>query len=214
MNTLNQKPVLASFTAILICLWISGSQAAVVDEINIPEVLPGNDYRPPLFLNGAAKRKFLMFVDVYVGSLYVENTSESADQLIHQDGFKLMEFNMLRNVRGRKIADAFYEGMRLNVTQDQAVAMEEEINQLLAMFDQRLRKGDKAIIEYRPGVGMSVNLAGNDRGIIKSKELFDAILSIWIGEFPVSQDFKAGILGVEVAKIVGESKFRRRYDEY
>ncbi len=173
------------------------ASAKEIDGIEVAEVLPADGERPELFLNGAAKRKFLMFVDVYVGSLYVEEPSNDPEHLMNQDTNRRMEFNMLRDVRGGKIADAFYEGMRLNISQEKAEAMEDKINRLLSMFDQRLKPGDKAVVEYRPGEGTHVTLAGRDRGVIPGKELFDAILAIWIGEYPVSEEFKAGILGIE-----------------
>jgi hypothetical protein len=194
---------------LIFCILFILTQHAVAKEIEgveIAEVLPADGERPELFLNGAAKRKFLMFVDVYVGSLYVEEPSNDPGHLINQDTNRRMEFNMLRNVRGRKIADAFYEGMRLNVSQEKAEAMEDNINRLLDMFDQQLQPGDKAVVEYRPGEGTHVVLAGQDRGTIPSKELFDAILSIWIGEYPVSADFKSAILGIEESLAEAPSK--------
>ncbi|MBK8972221.1 MAG: chalcone isomerase family protein [Hahellaceae bacterium] len=174
-----------------------GVQAKEIDGIEVAEVLPAEGDRPELFLNGAAKRKYLMFVDVYVGSLYVEEPSNDPNYLMSQDTTRRMEFNILRDVRGRRIAEAFYEGMRLNVPQEKAEAMSEGIQKILHMFDQRLMPGDKAVVEYIPGRGTRVILAGEDRGTIPGKDLFDAILSIWIGEYPVSSDFKAGILGTE-----------------
>ncbi|OZG74091.1 hypothetical protein BTA51_08480 [Hahella sp. CCB-MM4] len=185
----------------------------VVDGVDVPELLPADGSRPALFLNGAAKRKFLLFVDVYVGSLYVESTSENPHQLLSNDGYRRMEFQMLRNVRGRKIADAFYEGMQLNVTPEEALSMESAIEQMVDMFDQRLSKGDVAVVEYIPGRGTHVVLAGNDRGLIPSKALFDAILSIWIGEYPVSQEFKAGILGIETASAEAQTAAQKRREQ-
>lgn len=185
--------------------------ATEIEGIEIADYMPAEKGRPSLQLNGVAKRKFLMFVDVYVGSLYVQEPTRNAENLLESDQYRRMEFNMLRNVRGRKIADAFYEGMRLNVTQEQAEAMESQIQQLLGFFDQRLKVGDKAVVEYIPGTGTRVSLAGKERGVIPGKDLFDAILSIWIGDYPVSADFKAGILGAEPeADGKPYSKFRER----
>ncbi|WP_020408485.1 chalcone isomerase family protein [Hahella ganghwensis] len=208
------KHSIAALMAICLIYWSQPSPAAVVDGMEIPEQLPADGARPTLYLNGAAKRKFLLFVDVYVGSLYVETVSDNPSQLLNDNGYRRMEFQMLRNVRGRKIADAFYDGMQLNVTPNEALSMEPAIEQMVEMFDQRLSKGDIAVVEYIPGKGTHVVLAGNDRGTIPSKELFDAILSIWIGEFPVSQDFKSGILGIETASLEQPSHHRRDEDEF
>lgn len=191
------------------------SSATEMEGVEIADYLPAEPGRPSLQLNGVAKRKFLMLVDVYVGSLYVQEPTHDAEKLLNSDQYRRMEFNLLRNVRGRKIADAFYEGMRLNVTQEQAEAMQSEINQMLKLFDQRLAPGDKAIVEYVPGVGTRVNLAGKERGVIPGKELFDAILSIWIGEYPVSAEFKDSILGIDESEKqrTGSSKLSRRFSD-
>ena len=212
------KNSIAAMVAICLLSITFPANSAVVDGVEVPELLPAEGGRPALYLNGAAKRKFLLFVDVYVGSLYVESPSENPEQLLETDSYRRMEFQMLRNVRGRKIADAFYEGMQLNVSNEVAQGMEKQINQMVGMFDQRLSKGDVAVVEYIPGKGTHVVLAGNDRGMIPGKGLFDAILSIWIGEYPVSQEFKAGILGLETlaadTTAAGSNRYRRNQDDF
>ncbi|GAA3948413.1 chalcone isomerase family protein [Allohahella marinimesophila] len=150
-----------------------------------------------LVLNGFATRKFLFMVDVYVGSLYVERKSRDPRALMSADEHRVMQFDLLRDVRGRRIANAFYEGMQLNVSPEKIQSLEPQISQLLTMFDQKLETGDTAIVEYIPEVGTRVVLAGQEKGVIPGKELFDAILSIWIGEYPVSETFKEGILGMK-----------------
>ncbi|WP_431688707.1 chalcone isomerase family protein [Hahella sp. NBU794] len=189
------SPTLSSMLFIVLLSLTKPSFAVTLQGVEVPESLPPEGDRPSLSLNGAATRRFLVFVDVYVGALYVERTTHEAPALLADEGYRRMEFTMLRDVRGRKIADAFYEGMRLNISKQQAEDIRVEIEQMVHMFDQKLEKGDTAVVEYIPGVGAQVWLDGHDRGVIPGKKLFDAILSIWIGDYPVSQDFKAGILG-------------------
>ncbi len=213
----DMKNSITAMVAICLLAFTLPATSAVVDGVEVPELLPAEGNRPALHLNGAAKRKFLLFVDVYVGSLYVEKISEDPSQLLTADSYRRMQFQMLRNVRGRKIADAFYEGMQLNVSNEEAQGMVEQINQMVSMFDQRLSKGDVAVVEYIPGIGTHVVLAGNDRGVIPGKDIFDAILSIWIGEYPVSQEFKAGILGVETLAAdtaTGSNRYRRKENDF
>lgn len=199
--------------ALLLALPLT-TQATEIDGIAVTEVLPPTAERPALLLNGAAKRKFFTLVDVYVGALYVEQRSQDPAALLTQDRYRRMEFNMLRNVRGGKIADAFYEGIRLNLSQQEAEAIQPEIQQLTRLFDQKLSPGDQAVVEYLPGEGTHVVIAGRDRGIIPGKALFDAVLSIWIGEYPVSADFKAGILGVTTPEAPRTRNLRRTEHEF
>src|SRR5690606_12620931 len=135
--------------------------------------------------------------DVYVGSLYVERKSSDPQALMTADQHRVMQFDLLRDVRGTRIANAFYEGMQLNVSQEEIRALEPQIAKLLTMFDQKLETGETAIVEYIPEIGTRVVLAGEEKGVIPGKGLFDAILSIWIGDYPVSEAFKEAILGLE-----------------
>ncbi|WP_416395039.1 chalcone isomerase family protein [Allohahella sp. A8] len=170
------------------------SSPAFAEPKPAPDIV-GN--QTDLVLNGFATRKFLFMVDVYVGSLYVERKSRDPRALMSANEHRVMQFDMLRDVRGRRIANAFYEGMQLNVSPEKINELEPQIGQLLTMFDQKLETGDTAIVEYVPDLGTRVVLAGEVKGVIPGKELFDAILSIWIGDYPVSETFKEGILGLE-----------------
>lgn len=48
---------------------------------------------------------------------------------------------------------------------------------------------------YVPGQGTTVAFAGKDVGSIAGKELADALLSVWLGPKPSSEELKAGLLG-------------------
>jgi hypothetical protein len=169
------------------------STTTTADEETLPSAIDADSV--PLFLNGFATRKMLFIVDVYVGALYVERKSNDAGQLLKGDQHRIMQFDMLRDVRGRRIVNAFYEGMQLNVSPERIRKLEPEIKSVISMFDQKLKEGETAVLEYIPSVGTRVTLAGREKGVIPGKDLFDAILSIWIGENPVSKNFKDQILG-------------------
>lgn len=171
-----------------------------VKDIDIPERVRNEDL-PELVLNGAAVRQKYFVVDIYVGALYLERTNQDPQAILQDPGYKRMAFYLLRDVRGRVVADAIYEGMQLNMSKEETEAMEKELRDFVRIFDHKIKRGEVATLDYIPGQGTRLRIAGKDKGIIPGKRLYDAILSIWIGEQPVSEGFKAAILGLAPAEV-------------
>ena len=57
------------------------------------------------------------------------------------------------------------------------------------------KKGEIIILDYAPENGTKVIIAGVEKGVIPGKDFNDAMLSIWLGDKPVSKDLKAKLLG-------------------
>src|SRR3954466_14969368 len=66
-----------------------------------------------LKLNGAGLRKKFIF-DVYVGALYVEETSHAPATLLGKDGVRRVEMTMLRDLEKEQIVEAIKEGFEKN----------------------------------------------------------------------------------------------------
>jgi hypothetical protein len=60
-----------------------------------------------------------------------------------------------------------------------------------------MHKGEVIRICYLPGAGTEVRINGERRGNIKSEAFFHALLAIWLGAHPVSNDLKQGMLGID-----------------
>ena len=185
--------------ALFLTLIFSQTQARTLEGVEIPEILPATSEHPELKLNGAALRKFYGIVNTYIGELYVENTSQSPSEIIESNTYKRMVFHgMLKKVSGRRMAKAMYDALQLNTTKEEAIALEHRLIQLIDMFDRRLMRGQEGYIEWVPGLGNRIVIAGEVRGILPGKDLSDAMLRIWIGDEPVGQRFKKQILGLAV----------------
>ena len=181
--------------AVLLLMPMTAS-ALALKGIDIKERYNAARDMPELVLNGAAIRQKYFVVDVYVGALYLERGSHNTEDILNDPGYKRMEFHLLRSVRGRVIADAIYEGMRLNISKEEAEAMQKEMEDFIQIFDHKINEGELAALDYIPGVGTRIEIAGQQKGIVPGKRLYDAILAIWIGDLPVSENFKVGILGL------------------
>lgn len=58
-----------------------------------------------------------------------------------------------------------------------------------------VREGDEIILDYTPGQGTRVSIAGKDLGTIDGADFNRALLSIWLGANPVDEDLREALLG-------------------
>lgn len=182
----------------LLTLLPLSSLALTIDGYEIPQVIPATSQHAELKLNGAAMRIIYGVVDTYIGKLYVENPVTDANALIEADEYKRMVFKIvMKRVSGRRIAKAMYEALQLNVTPEEAIALEDRLQLLVTMFDSSLTTGQESYVEWAPGEGSRVVLNGEEKGVIPGKDLYDALLKIWIGENPVGSTFKQQVLGLK-----------------
>lgn len=169
--------------------------AMEINGIKIQSTLYASDGQPELTLNGASVRKAYLFVDVYIGSLYLEQTYTDADAIFNDDGYKRMSFYMLRNVRGKRIATALKDAMQVNLTMEEIDGFEKEFTRLIKLMDRTMKEEEEGVVEYIPGVGSRITMGNEVKGIIPGKAFFNAILTSWIGEQPVSNVMKQELLG-------------------
>ena len=175
------------------------SNARALAGYEFPEIIPATAEHNEMRLNGAAIRTMYYLVDAYAGLLYIENPGHDPQALIAQNTSKRLVYHILVNrVSGRRIATAMYESLQLNLTEEEANAMDARLQRLVEMFDIRIVRGDVGYVEYVPERQVSRIVINSDiKGEIEGKDLFDALMRIWIGEHPVSAQFKRGVLGLE-----------------
>jgi hypothetical protein len=174
------------------------ANALTIGGYDIPQVIPASSQHAELKLNGASMRILYGVVDTYIGKLYVEHPLTDANKLIAANEYKRMVFQIvMKRISGRRIAKAMYEALQLNVTPEEATHLEQRLQLLVTMFDSSLKKGQESYVEWVPEQGTRVVLSGDVKGIIPGKDLYDAIMRIWIGENPVGSTFKRQVLGLE-----------------
>jgi len=115
--------------------------------------------------------------------------------VIAADGHKRVAMHFLyEKVEKEKLTDGWHEGFVGNNSPEQLKALQERIDQFNAMFTDA-KKGDVIFLDYAPGSGTKVTIAGVEKGVIPGKDFNDAMLAIWLGDKPVSKDLKAKLLG-------------------
>ena len=147
-----------------------------------------------LQLNGAGIRsKFV--VKVYVAMLYLENPGSDRDQVIADPGAKQLIMHFLyKEVDKDALVDAWNDGFNGNGTAEQLEALKAEIEEFNGLFE-TVKKGDRIVLDYVPGTGTIVSINATEKGTIAGKEFNDLLLSIWLGDKPVTEKLRQALLG-------------------
>ena len=113
-----------------------------------------------LRLNGAGIRsKF--FVKVYIGALYIGETSNSPAAILAAPGAKSMQMTMLyKEVEAEKITQGWDDGFKANLSDTELKSLEDRLKNFNALFPV-LRQGDTVHMDYAPGTGTLLSI--NDR---------------------------------------------------
>ncbi len=147
-----------------------------------------------LQLNGAGIRKKVFF-KIYIAELYLENPATEASQVIADDGAKRIVMHFLYDEVGKdKIVESWNEGFAANNDSATLDSLRTEIEAFNLMFDEDMTTNDVIVFDYIPGTGTQVKIKENIKGVLEGKGFNDALLSIWLGEEPVTSDLKKALL--------------------
>ena len=167
--------------------------AKEIAGVQIQEILQADD-GTELKLNGAGVRSKFFF-KIYIGSLYLQNPSTDSEQVIADDGRKVVAMHFLYDeVAREKLISAWNEGFEANNSKKELQALQDRIDQFNALFV-TVKEGDVVELDYIPGKGTAVTIAGAEKGTIQGKDFNDALLKIWLGKEPVTSDLKEAMLG-------------------
>lgn len=150
-----------------------------------------------LNLNGVGLRRRAIF-KVYVAGLYVPQKSTNAATLINDKSARRVSLRMLRDVDAGSFIDSFNDGLKNNLSDAQLATLKPQIDALTATLKSigEAKKGDAIDFDYTPEGGTRISVNGQPRGdAIPGADFFAAVLRIWLGEKPVDESLKKGMLG-------------------
>jgi hypothetical protein len=178
---------------VLLALFSTPVFARTVADVNVPEMITvGNGVH--LQLNGAGIR-YKFFFKIYIAELYVEHPTTDAHKVIADEGRKRVVMHFLyHKVTKEDLNDAWNEDFKANLNQLQFAALKERIKQFNSMFE-TVKSGDDILLDYIPGTGTEVTIQGQAKGIVPGKDFNDALLSVWLGKKPISEDLRKELLG-------------------
>jgi len=148
-----------------------------------------------LQLNGAGIRtKF--FFNIYVGALYLIEKQSSAEKILKSGKANRVSMDFLYDeVEKKKLVDAWIEGFEENVDAATFSALKGRLDKFNLMFTD-MHKGDRVLLDYIPAKGTRVMIKGDVKGMIEGADFNRALLSVWLGKEPVSDDLKDAMLGI------------------
>lgn len=171
------------------------AQAAELESVRMADTLKlaSRD----LALNGMGLRS-RFGLRVYVAGLYVEKRSGNAADLIGQPGPKRIAISMKRNVDADTFLKALEEGVAANHTAQQSAALKDRMARLseVILSIKEARQNDLLDLDFIPDTGTQIQVNGKAVGSpIPGEDFFQALMRIWLGDKPVQDGLKAGLLG-------------------
>jgi hypothetical protein len=177
--------------AVVVCLPLQAAQLAGVEVDDKINVAKGTT----LHLNGMGIRKKL-WVEVYVGSLYLEAKSHDPVEVMGQSGpFRVQMDILYKEVTAKKLVAAWQDGFDKNQSSESLAKLNSRIQQFNALFSESALQGDRIQIDYTPAKGTRVIKNGKLLGTIAGADFRQALLAIWLGEAPADKGLKEGMLG-------------------
>jgi hypothetical protein len=150
-----------------------------------------------LVLNGVGVRQ-VAWLKGYAAGLYLAQKSKSAAQVLATAGPKRIRLRLLVDVEAKEFAKAIDKGMRRNHGQTELEMLKARIAQLdtLVLGLGQLRKGEVVDLDFVPGAGLLLARNGKPQGTtLPGDDLYAGLMKIFIGEVPVDEALKAGLLG-------------------
>ena len=145
-----------------------------------------------LKLNGLGLRKKL-WIKVYVGGLYLEHPTTNANAAAESKEVKKMVMRFMTNKATKSKMDGGWdEGFEENYAHfDKIKARVETFKD----FFGDMKDGDVVEMTLIPGKGTTVVINGVEKGTIEGDDFQEALVKVWVGPEPPTDDFKEGILG-------------------
>lgn len=171
---------------------LTSAGAREVEGVNLPERITVDGQE--LVLNGAGVREKFFF-DIYVAGLYLPQKETDAGKILAQDQpWRMVMHFLFRKVDSEKLADGWEEGFTANLEATRLDRLRARLDHFKSLFP-TMRRGEEIILDYRPGRGVLVNIEGQEKGVIGGSDFARALLSVWLGREPVTDELKAALLG-------------------
>jgi hypothetical protein len=181
------------FMSLLVCfMMVSLCGAAEVAGVTMPDALKAG--QDSLLLNGAGVRtKF--FMDLYVGGLYVEEQGMDAAEIVEADAPMAIKLHIISGlITSDKMEKTTREGFE-NATDGNTGPIQAEIDNFIAVFKEKIEKGDVYDLIYVPGKGVETYKNEKYASITKGLDFKKALFGIWLGDKPAQKSLKKEMLG-------------------
>jgi len=182
---------------LLICLLVWRPALALeVAGVELPDQVQIAGVDRPLLLNGAGVRK-KFFISVYVGALYLPQRQVGVGDLLEVPTANRVAMHFVHSeVAKHKMDDAWRSGFAGNLARGELDLLEPRLEAFTEMF-RDLRRGDTVWLDFVPGGATTVSINGVRQGEVTGDDFNRALLSVWLGDEPVTAALKKALVGVD-----------------
>lgn len=183
-------------TLFSICMLTAALSAPVsaltVEGVDLPDTMSADSAK--LKLSGAGTRS-KWFMDLYVGGLYVSETTGDASKIIEANEPQAITLHIISGmITSDRMTSATMEGFE-NSTGGDTSAIQSEIDSFMEVFEEEIKEGDVFDLVYTPDTGVKVLKNGEQRGQIEGLSFKKALFGIWLSDQPAQTDLKEKMLG-------------------
>lgn len=177
---------------VLVFMMVSLCGAAEVAGVDVPDTLMAGENE--LLLNGAGVRtKF--FMDLYLSGLYLQEMGDDAGKIVEADEAMAMRLHIISGlISSEMMEDATREGFE-NATDGNTAPIQDEIEQFINVFKEKIEKNDVYDLIYIPGKGVETYKNGKFASVTKGLPFKQALFGIWLGDKPAQKSLKKEMLG-------------------
>ncbi|MDB9990099.1 chalcone isomerase family protein [Flavobacteriales bacterium] len=182
---------LFSITIVLSFLTVN-AQTKKIEDVDFNSYLEINGEKT--VLNGGGIREKYGFMDLYVGALYINETSSDADKIIMADdnmGIRIVIVSGL--VTRDRFIEALEEGF-VNTTAGKSSPS--DVDKFKKFLSDPFVEGDEIVLNYHKGESVHLYKNNQERGTFDGLEFKQALFGIWLGGNPADDDLKEGMLGL------------------
>ncbi len=184
------------FTLCLLLLVSTSINAKELLNVQLEESIHIDGVEQPLLLNGAGIR-YKFFFKIYVGALYLSEKNTHADKILTLDQPNRIVMHFVYDeVPREKLVNGWNEGFENNLSSDEMKLLELRLKRFNEMFS-GVQNGDVILLDYLPGKGTRVSIKGQVAGMVEGADFNRALLSVWLGDDPVTEELKDALLGID-----------------
>lgn len=195
---MQMKTIVKQLAGLVLALGI-GMQASATEvagvKLDDTIQVAGTDLK----LNGAGIRYKAIF-KVYVAGLYLKDKKTTVPEVLASAGPRRVTIVMMRDLSNEEFGRGFMSGIQQNTDKAEKSKMTSQFIRFGELFASvpELKKGDVMTNDWIPGVGTVVALNGKKMGDpYPDIAFYNALLRIWLGEYPVDRGLKRAMLGEE-----------------
>ncbi|OVE76539.1 hypothetical protein BVX97_00830 [bacterium E08(2017)] len=137
---------------------------------------------------GVLARWFIKGCDM---ALYVPAGTSRNDVLT--DVPKALEFYYYREIKAEQFATAALKTLQKNWSEKELAGYQVSIDKMHSLY-RTVKKGDRYFLQYVQGEGTTLFLNGKQLGTVEGADFASIYFGVWLGEIPLDEKLKAGLL--------------------